>query len=385
MFHEQETRLKRQHIRLMRHPETCLYGGVMLMGESSVVDEPDCPTAYTDGTNKRYSNNFLKTLTDTEVAGLALHENLHVVLMHIPRHLDLIKEDAELFNIAADMVVNALIVNLKDKALAKLPEGGYYEEKYIGWSVREVYDDLKKSKQQNRMPQGSGMDKHDSGEADKLTPQQVKELSQKITEALHQGALLASKFGAEVPRAIKDVMETKVDWRDVLRDFITTMSRGAEEYTWRRLNKRRLAQDLYMPTVISERVGEIVVAIDTSGSINGAVLSKFASELVGICHTAQPERVRVLWWDTKVHGEQVFDNYESLLYMLKPQGGGGTEPSCVSEYLIKNRVEADCMVVLTDGFFFGTPKWDTKIPTLWAVTHNKNFKPVSGQYINIDN
>jgi predicted metal-dependent peptidase len=324
-------------------------------------------------------------LTDTEVAGLALHENLHVVLMHIPRHLDLIKEDAELFNIAADMVVNALIVNLKDKALAKLPEGGYYEEKYIGWSVREVYDDLKKRKQQNRMPQGSGMDKHDSGEADKLTPQQVKELSQKITEALHQGALLASKFGAEVPRAIKDVMETKVDWRDVLRDFITTMSRGAEEYTWRRLNKRRLAQDLYMPTVISERVGEIVVAIDTSGSINGAVLSKFASELVGICHTAQPERVRVLWWDTKVHGEQVFDNYESLLYMLKPQGGGGTEPSCVSEYLIKNRVEADCMVVLTDGFFFGTPKWDTKIPTLWAVTHNKNFKPVSGQYINIDN
>ena len=49
----QETRLKKAHIALMKHPETALYSGVMLMGKSSVEDEKF--TAYTDGVNKRYS------------------------------------------------------------------------------------------------------------------------------------------------------------------------------------------------------------------------------------------------------------------------------------------------------------------------------------------
>ena len=80
----QITQLKKAHLRLMRHPETCLYSGIILMGKSEVEDEPY--TAYTDGKNKRYSSQFLATLTLEEVTALVLHENLHVVLMHLVRY-----------------------------------------------------------------------------------------------------------------------------------------------------------------------------------------------------------------------------------------------------------------------------------------------------------
>ena len=108
-----ETRLKKANIKLIRHPETCLYGGVILMGETSIVDdERECPTAYTDGYNKRYGRKFLEKLSDTDIAGLVLHETLHVMLKHIPRHKDLMKENARLANIAMDYVVNDIIMNI---------------------------------------------------------------------------------------------------------------------------------------------------------------------------------------------------------------------------------------------------------------------------------
>ena len=74
---KQETRIKRGHITLMKHPSTALYSGVMLMGTSSV--EENVQTAYTDGINKRYGRKFLESLAgEPNVRGLILHENLHV-------------------------------------------------------------------------------------------------------------------------------------------------------------------------------------------------------------------------------------------------------------------------------------------------------------------
>jgi predicted metal-dependent peptidase len=98
-----------------------------------------------------------------------------------------------------------------------------------------------------------------------------------------------------------------------------------------------------------------------------------------------PEKVRVLWWDTEVHGEQVFEgNYDGIAHMLKPQGGGGTTASCVSEFLTKKSMSADCLVMFTDGYIEDNVKWDTKIPTLWVVTRKIGFKPVSGTAIRMD-
>lgn len=389
-----ETRLKKAHIALMRHPETCLYAGVMLLGQSSVEDE-NCPTAYTDGLNKRYGREFMNTLDDSEVRALILHENFHVMLKHIPRHRDLIKEDARLANIAMDFVVNDIIENLQDKKLAILPKGRLYDPKYHNWSVREVYNDLKEQSEGEGEGEGRGgrstsgmkpLDEHDdSGLAD-ATPEEIKELSDKVSEAIQQGAMLAGKFGVKIPRAITEIMQPKVDWREALREFVSSIARGREDYTWRRLNVRRMVDDIYMPSIQSETIGEIVVAIDTSGSIGQRQIAEFAAELVSICELTTPDAVRVLWWDTVVHGEQVFyDNYDNMVSMLKPQGGGGTKVSCVSEYIINENLKPDCLIVFTDGHVESDVTWNTTSPTLWMVTdRHSGFTPPSGQMVDFE-
>jgi ABC-type sugar transport system ATPase subunit len=115
--------------------------------------------------------------------------------------------------------------------------------------------------------------------------------------------------------------------------------KGKDEYTWRKMNKRHMANDIYTPSVENETIGEVVFAVDVSGSIGQEELTEFATEFVSICELCSPESVRVLWWDTQVEGEQIFrDDYTNLAGLLKPVGGGGTKVGCVSEYINKKDI-----------------------------------------------
>lgn len=381
----QETRLKKAHIALMKHPETALYSGVMLMGKSSVEDEKF--TAYTDGVNKRYSREFIANLTDAELRGLVLHENLHVALKHIQRFKKEFKAEPMLINASADYVVNDIILNLNDRTFLTLPDSRLYDAKYRNWSVREVYEDLKKQQKDNDSSQGGmqlkTLDDHDFESSQSMTEEEAKELSNKIDKALREGGILAGRMGAKIPRTIQELLEPKVDWREALREFVTSATRGSDEYTWRKFNKRLMANDIYMPSMENESVGELVVAIDTSGSIDGVALTEFASELASICSVCTPSKVRVLWWDTEVHGEQVFnpENYDNIKDILKPQGGGGTMASCVSDYINAKKINSEAVIVFTDGYLESDIKWNISAPTLWLVTQARDFTPPSGKVV----
>tara|TARA_R110000803_G_scaffold37848_3_gene81700 strand:- start:95 stop:1249 length:1155 start_codon:yes stop_codon:yes gene_type:complete len=378
----QETRLKKANLALMRHPETAMFSGIIMMGKSEVID--DCPTAYTDGVNKKYGRKFLSTLDDSEIRALVLHENLHVALKHVGRFGNKMKENAQLMNASADYVVNDVIVSLEDKTLCKLPQGGLINEKYHNWSVNDVYKDLKKEQEEGGEPDTDTLDEHGFGEGEgqQLTPEQERELSTKIDQALREGGIMASRLGnPKTPKAITDILQPMIDWKDVLRDFVTNAVRGADEYSWRRYNKRLLANDMYLPSTVSESVGELVVAIDLSGSI-GSELGFFVSELKSVCEMCNPEVVKVLWWDTAVSGIQTFTDtdYAGLETMLKPTGGGGTDPSCIPEYLSDNNINAEAIVVFTDGWF-STPKWDIATPTLWVTTEREDNIPSNGKVV----
>jgi predicted metal-dependent peptidase len=379
-----ETRLKKANVKLIRHPETCLYGGVILMGETSIVDNPaECPTAYTDGMNKRYGREFMSKLTDEEIAGLVLHEALHVMLKHIPRHRDLMKENARLANIAMDYVVNDIIMNVEDKKLCKLPKGACYDPMFRDWSVRRVYEYLKQEMDNGKgggRPQES-LDEHGDELMESMEPDQLEKFGQKVDEAIHQGGTLAGRFGVKIPRVIQDLMKPEIDWREVLQDFWTAHVRGADEFTWRRFNKNRVADGYYLPSTINETIGEVILAIDTSGSIDNTDIAKVASRIQELCDTLPPERIRVLWWDTEVHGEQNFEgNYSEITRMLKPMGGGGTRAGCVSDYIVKNNLNADCMIVFTDGYVEDSVTWSTTIPAIWVIKEGgkETFTPPSG-------
>jgi len=410
-----EVRIKRAHITMMKHPATAIYSGIMVMGESSVTD--GAYTAYTDGLNKRYSKNFIKDLTEPKLRGLVLHENLHVALKHLQFGLSMFKENAKLANIAADMVVNNIIKDIKAKIkndselLVDLPDGGVYDEFFRGWSMREVYNHLKKENPDEGRSGGSGGDKggkgdkgdggsvkvngrnvnvdgHDEHDFENLagkSAEDIKKEMEKVERALREGGLLAGRMGADIPREIGDSLAPKLNWRDVMREFVTSATKGKDDYTWRRMNRRHMMNDIYLPTSENETVGEVVFAIDTSGSISNDDLARVAGELASLCELCEPERVRVLWWDTKVHGEQLFsENYAGIAKMLKPKGGGGTIASCVAEYLTKNKVKAECVVMFTDGYLESDIKWTIDTPTLWLVTHNKGFQPPKGTMVKVE-
>lgn len=392
-----EERMKKNHIALMRHPETALYSGVIMAGESHVSDE--FFTAYTDGLNKKYSARFIEKLNDEELRALILHENLHVALMHIPRHKDLMNENRLLANVAMDIVVNNIINRLSDKKLCKLPEGGIFDPHYDGWSVREIYNDLKKQNEGNGSGEGEvivivngkahsteGSDEHDAKGTEGKTPEEMKELEEKIGKALREGGMLAGRLGTKMPRELEESLVSPVDWRKELQEYIKTSVRGADELTWRRFNRSLLANDILAPSVESETITEVLFAVDTSGSIGDEDLAAVATQIAAACETCRPEKVRVLWWDTHVHGEQVFavDDYDNIRKLLKPQGGGGTRVSCVSEYIVKNKLAPDCAVILTDGYLEDNIQWAATVDTLWLVKGNNRFVPPSGKKLTIE-
>jgi predicted metal-dependent peptidase len=411
---KQSERLKKAHVFLLRHDKVIALSGIIVMGKSEVVE--NVPTAYTDGLNKRYGAAFLAELTDAQVNGLVMHENGHVFYRHVTHHKRLFKDNPRMCNIAADFVVNDMIVRLDD-AKIQLPPGALWNLMFRNWSVVEVYDYLKKRKkelEQEGQGQGTGSGNNGSGQGEtqnKANAQQTdvdemlkrieeydsldehgheeaaglneKEIAEKVDRALRQGGMLAGILGGKRDRAIEDLLAPRVDWREVLRDFVMSACNGKDDYSWRRFNRRHVANDMYLPSTISERVGELVVAIDTSGSIGGEQLSAFASELVSICDAVVPEKVRVVWWDADVHGEQAFTEgqYAGIAKLLKPVGGGGTRVSCVGEYLVKNNVNAECVILFTDGHVENDVRWEHTAPLLWLITHNKSFVPPVGQSV----
>jgi predicted metal-dependent peptidase len=420
MRNKEETRIRKAHITLMQHPSTALYSGIIASGKNEVIDaetEGGKFTAYTDGVNKVYCREYIAEYTsESKLRGLILHENLHVGLKQIPRHRDL-SGDHKLLNYAMDFVVNDIIKHTEGttgtarEPLVLLPDGALYHTMFHDWSVRKVYNYLKQRKEEidqadkdGNEPQpcpeqnksssdGEGetdidealrgmdkeMDGHDFDGVVEMDAEQLKKLEGEIDKALRQGGMLAGRMGSKMPRAIGDMLDPKVDWREVLREFVQSAMRGKDEYTWRKMSKPYLANDMYIPSMHSETMGELIVAIDTSGSINNEQISAFASELASICDTCSPEKVRVLWWDTAVHGEQVFEgNYQDIAKMLKPMGGGGTHVGCVSDYIVKSSLNAEAIVVFTDGYVESDIKWEVTAPTVWFVTQNDRFDPPQG-------
>lgn len=378
-----EEKLRKATKDIIRDRHAYIAAGTVLMGESTIVD--NIPTACTDGRNKKYGRQFIDSLAVEELAGIVLHEAVHILLRHIPRHRDLMKEDARLTNIAMDFADNDFIRSLPSYGTTfKLPEGHLYDAKYKGWTVRQIYNDLKQEQESG----GSGndhmetLDEHDLTMWDKLDEGQKAELDKRVTQAIQEASILSGINNSDTPRQITELLEPEINWRDQLTDFMNSTMRGADDKSFRKFNRKRLIDDLYMPTDIAERVGDVVVAIDTSGSIGDRQVAEFAGFLSTLCDQVNPDSVTVLWWDTQVHGQQVFtDKYDNVREMLKPMGGGGTQVSCVAQYINDKRLSADCIIVFTDGYVEDKINWNVNVPTLWLVTQKTDFVPPSGYMV----
>jgi predicted metal-dependent peptidase len=213
-----------------------------------------------------------------------------------------------------------------------------------------------------------------------------RQLEQEIDQAIRQGALTAGKMGADMPRGFEQLLQPQIDWREVMREFVSATCTGKDYSTYNRPNRRFMSAGMYMPSAVSEQVGELVVAIDTSYSIGDTELAAFLSELKAICDTVNPTSVRLLYWGHEVVGDEKYGEMDTpidqLVTSTKPQGGGGTDVNCVCDYIREKNINAEAVVVLTDGHLAGD--WGTWTqPLLWCILDNKNASPSVGKYVHI--
>jgi predicted metal-dependent peptidase len=391
-----EQRIEKVHVKLMRHKNFCLFSGLFMVGKVTVDEET--PTAKTNGVNVIYGRAFVDSLNDKQLAFLILHENMHKAYRHLVVWDKLWKKNAQLANASCDYVINLQIRDYDPQGHdVEMPTDangevlGLIDEKYRGMDAHQVFLLLEKEQEQQggSGSGGQGMDEHDWENAQEGTPEEQEQVAKEIEGALRQGAILAGKMGGNVSRDITELLTPKVDWKDALRDFVKTSTQGKDQTTWRRLHKRYIGMDIIMPSTYDEKVGSIVVAIDTSGSIGSAELAQFLGEVKSICDEVSPEKIDLLYWDTNVAGHETYMGNElaTLTETTQAKGGGGTSPECVPFYMKENRLEPECVIMLTDGFIGSQDPNDWQIgkPIMWCIKGNKHFDiDVVGKVVHVE-
>lgn len=392
-----EQRLQKAVASIMGRQEFAALSGILMIGERGIKDNVE--TAYTNGRDEYYGRAFVESLSDAELRFLVMHEVYHKMYKHLTTWQNLFKEDAQLANMAADYVINTKITKQCEKIrtstgnkFLKMPDGGLRDYAFDGWNTQEVFEHLK-SKQDNDggnsggNGKGAPLDEHGWEDAQELSAEEKQDLERSIDEAIRQGAIIAGKIGGDANSlSLNDLMQPEIDWREALREFISQTSMGKDYSTWSRPNRRYIGANVYMPSTISETVEELVIAIDTSGSAMSAdIQTKFMSEVSGICEIAKPNKVRVIYWDTSVRGDEVYTREElhNLTNTTKPKGGYGTDIKCVVDHMQEHNIKPQAVIVLTDGYLGGN--WGNwTVPVLWCLLDNAHTTPDNGKVLHIN-
>lgn len=373
-------RLARVSILLNKRQADAFYASLIM--KLTVRADWRFPTAATDGKTLALNPAWFLSLTDGERIGIVIHEVLHCGLQH---HCRRGHRNPKLWNIAADLAINSIL----RAGGYSLPMDGVfpgqqpYEGMPEGLSAEQYYARLEQEGQRNDKgdtpdPGGCGAVIDGDGLDGPSSEAQMKASAENWQVAMHQALATGKKRGtlpAGLERFITDVLEPKVDWRDVLREFIRSYARN--DYTWTRPNRRFIGQGLYMPGLRSEELGDIAVAIDTSGSIGQQQLNVFAAELQGILESYDTA-VTILWCDAQVHAVEQWSSADGPLDLSKSKerlaGGGGTDHAPVFQKLDELDLRPACCVCLTD-LYTNFPDAAPPYPVLWAVIGGANQAP----------
>ena len=408
----EERRVQKSKISLMRNPKFALLSGILMVGKTKVVE--NLPTACTNGRDESYGRKFVKELRDQELNFVVAHENYHKMYRHLTTWRKLHEIDNRLANAACDYVINIQLKDLDpNEAVIAMPRYksgkvmGLVDERFRGMNAKQVFDILREEKkdkgsggQGEKGEGGDGIgdmsggdpefDEHDWDGAQDMTAEEKKDLAREVDQAIRQGIMARNKIAGSgaggLDRELEGLLEPKVNWREVLRDFVKSTCNAKDKSSWRKVNRRFLSTGVYMPTLIGEKVGHLVIAIDTSGSIGGDELGEFLSEVKGIAEEVNPEVVDLLYWDSEVAGHETYSGSTAsdIPNSTKPKGGGGTSPSCISAYLKEKNIQPECVIVLTDGYVGGDWGSEWTAPVMWCIVGGYDGDADNGKTIHID-
>jgi predicted metal-dependent peptidase len=388
MRHETPTSLRIQKARtslILDHP---FFGSLLfrLKGRECL----SIPTMATDGVSLFYNPDFVETLNAATLAGTLAHEVMHPALHH---HVRRSGRDPKRWNVACDFAINPLLVD----AGLSLPDGVLIDDRFRGLSAEQIYNLLgseseteQDSSKEDEDDEPGGEDSKDetSGrgnseepsapvteggigqvldapQPDEDTPT-IEEQAREWDVAVNQATTVARQAGkvpAGLKRTLEGAAEASVDWREMLRRLWSDTIPA--DYSWLRPNRRHVWAGLYLPGLICEGVGEIAIAVDCSGSVNGRQLRLFEAEVCSILEGQRPQRVHVLYFDSEVQKAETYEAGQPV--HLNPVGGGGTEFSPCFDWLDEHGIQPQTLVFLTD-LYGSFPDSAPNYPVIWAST-----------------
>ena len=351
-------------------------------------------TMATDGISLYWNPEFVETLNAATLAGALAHEVMHPALHH---HVRRSGRDPKRWNMACDYAINPLLID----AGLSLPDGVLLDSRFRGMSAEQIYNLLEmepgsdqgsNDEEEERDSGWDGAMGESSREGDSDSPaapeteggigqvldaplsddetSTIEEQAREWDVAVNQAMTVARQAGrvpAGLDRTLEGAAEAAVDWRELLRRLWSDTVPA--DYSWLRPNRRHLWTGLYLPGVVREGVGEVVIAVDCSGSVSARQLRLFETEARSILEGQRPERVYVLYFDAAVHKVETYEAGQRI--DLNPVGGGGTEFGPCFEWLDMRGIQPQSLIFLTD-LYGSFPPSAPAYPVLWASTGGRN-------------
>lgn len=357
---------------LLSHP---FYAHLALRLELVEVprNHPRIKTLAVNGKQMFFNPAYVDKLDDPHVMSAVGHEVLHCANNHIQR---LGSRNPRKWNYAGDYVNNLM---LKDEGFS-IHKNWLLHEGFRGMDTDEIYnllpdsDDTEGGGSGHAQPGGQGTQPQDEmlpgSDPDNPDKQPSKadqdELAAEWRMAAMQAAQAAKMQGrdsATVNRFVEEILAPKENWRNRLWRFASETSK--DDYSWMRPNRRMMSYGLILPGMYDESMGEMVVVIDTSGSITQKVLDAFGAEITDIHRNVRPQKLHVVYCDAAINKVVEFGPDDHLKFEMV--GGGGTDFNPPFKWVEKNVVRPEVFLYLTD-MYGSFPAKAPDYPVLWCKT-----------------
>lgn len=385
--------------------------GAMVLRLPMLEARPDwCKTTFSNGKALYYNREYIDALSADQTQFALAHETLHCALSHFARRAHRVKHR---WDMACDLAINPILIQ---DGLSPTPDALYMRE-YEGLSAEEIYPCLqdndndqereleqnvnpdsdgegeggkgdeqkqKEGKQQKQRSESKGQGEEDGGareensqknnegdgqgasEPEPLTQQEIESLAvqwqQRMASAAQQ-AIQAGKLGGAMARMVDHLLQPRLPWRMLLARYLSMVAR--DDYTYSRPSNRRGDPAVY-PSLRSAQV-DVVVALDTSGSISNNEIAEFIGEIDAIKSHLRA-RITLLACDAKLAegAPWQFEPWEALALPKKFSGGGGTSFEPVFDWADQQDRKPDLLVYFTDaqGKF---PRIEPAFPVIWLV------------------
>ena len=196
-------------------------------------------------------------------------------------------------------------------------------------------------------------------------------------------AAIQSKARKEGPGSIPgdiqiylhNLLNPKLPWNQILQRYLKQATK--EDYSFRKPNRRYFPK-LILPSLYSQKVEDLAIAIDTSGSITDEQFHQFISETHSLLRMMKPQKLSLIQFDTSIKSVDTIKNIHDLM-QVKFSGRGGTLIAPVLEWANENKPKV--LLVFSDGEFYW-PGIETKVNTIWLIHGEHPFAPPFGKTIN---